>query len=50
MLDEIFRLRIKSEEKEKIRETAKALNMNMSKFVLKCVMEKIKEMEETNGK
>ena len=48
MLDEILRLRLNKIDKEKIRAAAKSLNMNMSKFVLKCVMDKVEEILKEN--
>ena len=44
MLDKVLRIRIKSDDKEKIREVAKFLDMNMSRFMYKCVMDRIDEI------
>ena len=48
LLNETLKIRIKDTDKEKIREFAKSVDMSMSSFIFKCVMDKIKEMEETN--
>ena len=47
--NETLKIRIKDSDKEKIREASRALNMTMTSFIFKCVMDKIKEMEETNN-
>lgn len=44
LLNETIKLRIKSSDKEKIREVAKLLDMNMSTFLYKCAMDKIEEI------
>lgn len=50
LLDQVLRLRLKESDKEKIREVAKSLDMNMSSFVLKCVMDKVEEILKNENK
>ena len=50
LLNETLKIRIKDTDKEKIREASRTLDMSMSSFIFKCVMDKIKEMEENNGR
>ena len=49
-LNKILKLRIKESDKEKIREVANSLDMNMSSFVLKCVLDKVEEILKNENK
>ena len=44
LLNDTIKLRIKDSDKEKIREVANLLDMNMSRFIYKCVMNKVEEI------
>ena len=49
LLNETLKIRIKDTDKEKIRGASRTLEMTMTSFIFKCVMDKIKEMEDANS-